>query len=81
MKKSLTNNEFKKDSDNYGKRKSCGLTVRDKRAKIHIALNSSSTARRIAGKTRVTKNVKNVRRLLKNCKHLKRRKLQQKLFG
>ena len=59
-----------KDSDNYGQRKSCGrsqcLTVRDKRVKIRIASNSSSTARQIAEKARVTTIVGNIRRLLKN---------------
>ena len=59
-----------KDLDNYGKRKSCGrsqcLTVRDKRVKIRIASNSSSTARQIAEKARVTTIVGNIRRLLKN---------------
>ena len=71
-----------KDSNNYEKRKSCGrsrwLTARDKRALIRVTSNSSSTAREIAKKAGVTTKVGNVRRLLKNYKHLKRRKLQQK---
>ena len=44
----------------------------DDLAIIRLALNSSSTARQIAEKAGITTNVRNVRCLFKNCKHLKR---------
>ena len=49
-------------------------TARDKRTVIRIASNSNLIARQIAEKAAVTTNVANVRRLLKNCEHLKRGK-------
>ena len=61
-----------RDPDNYGKRKSCQRSiVWDKRA---ITPNSNSTAREIAENAEVA----NVRGLLKNREHLKRRELQRK---
>ena len=68
-----------KDPHNCGERKSCGrlqLTALA-RAVIRVALNSSSIARQIE-KAGVAINVGNVRRLLMNCEHLKRRKLREK---
>ena len=58
--------------DNYRKRESCG----NKRA--IIACSATNSTRQITEEAEVTTNVRNVRRLLKNCEHLERRKLQRK---
>ena len=51
----------------------------DERSVEQLGINSSLIERQIAEEAKVTTSVRNVRRLLKNCEHLKRRKLQQKL--
>ena len=72
-----------KDLDNYGKRKSkltttLGIKLSitscswNKRAIQRTASNSSSIERQIAEKAGLTTSMRNVRRLLKNCEHLKR---------
>ena len=51
--------------------------VVDERSVEQLGTNSSLTERRIAEEARVTINVRNVRRILKNCEHLKRQTLQR----
>ena len=76
-----------RDLDNYGRKlwairltAVSIITARDKRAIIRLASNSSIIAKQIG----VATNVRNCERLrrnykvLKNCEHLKRRKLQRK---
>ncbi|KAK1125526.1 hypothetical protein K0M31_005885, partial [Melipona bicolor] len=70
-----------KDPDNYGERKNCGqpqLTIRDKRAIIRIALNSSfkTNRRKSWSRDKCWQCSTSFEEL-----HLKRRKLQQELWS
>ena len=74
-----------KDPENYGKKTSSGhpqsLSARDKRAILRAASNSKMTARQLSQLAHcvgIDTNVKDVRRVLKKCKHLVRKKLQKK---
>ena len=66
----------------YGTRKSSGrpraLSVRDERALLRTASNSSLTCRQIAAEAGVHTNVRNVQKLLKKSESLKRKKLQRR---
>jgi transposase len=66
----------------YGKKKRPGrptaLTVREKRAILRVASNASLTARQIAEACGIKTNIRNVQRVLQQCKHLQRKKLQRK---
>ena len=73
---------YLKNSENYGKKNPGGrpkaTTERERRAIRRKASNSCMTARQIAVEAGVHTNVRNVQRIIKGSKHLKRRKRQKK---
>ncbi|XP_043257971.1 uncharacterized protein LOC122400515 [Colletes gigas] len=73
---------YLKNRGNYGKKHPGGrpkaATERQRRAILRVASNSSLTARQIAAEAGVHTNIRNVQRIIKQAKHLKRRKLQKK---
>ena len=54
------------------------LRTREKRAIIRVASNASLTARQIAQACGMKTNIGNVQRVLQQCKHMQRKKLQRK---
>lgn len=73
---------FLKDPENYGKRKRTGrpraTTARERRSILRVASNSALTARQVAVEAGVSTNLRNVQRIIHECRHLKRKKLQRK---
>lgn len=73
---------FLKDPDNYGKKKRTGrpraTTPRERRSILRVASNSTLTARQIAAEAGVSTNLRNVQRIIRECEHLKRKKLPKK---
>lgn len=71
-----------KNPENYGKKKSSGrprsLNARERREKLRAASHSKMPARQIAQSVGVDTNIKNVRRVLQNCKYITRRKLKKR---
>ena len=68
--------------EEYGKKKSTGrpkvTTDRQRRAILRVTSNSVATAREIAAEAGVNTNVRNVQRIIKQCKYIKRKKLMSK---
>lgn len=77
-----TINNFVKNKENYGKhrrgRTSKATTERERRSILREASNSAATARKIKEKVGTTASVHTVRRVIKQCPHLRRQKLQKK---
>lgn len=73
---------YLKDPENYGKKKRTGrpraTTPRERRSILRVASNSTLTARQIAVRAGVNTNLRNVQRIIRECEHLKRKKLQKK---
>ena len=71
-----------KDPKNYGTNRNGGrprmISERQKRIILREASNSHLTARKIAEKVGISTNVRNVQRVLKQCEHIKRKKLKRK---
>ncbi|CAK9816520.1 Transposable element Tc3 transposase [Anthophora quadrimaculata] len=72
---------YLKNRENYGKKhpgeRPKATTERQRRAILRVASNSSLTVRQIAAEAGVHTNIRNVQRIIKRVKHLKRRKMQK----
>lgn len=75
-------NNYLRNTENYGKnrrgRTAMATTLRERRAIIREASNSSETARKIKERVGATASVRTVQRVIKKCPHLKRLKLRKK---
>ena len=75
-------NNFLRSPENYGKRVQKGrpaaLSERDKRSILKIASNSMLTARQIVAEAGIQTNVRNVQRLIKKSKRIKRLRIKRK---
>lgn len=77
-----TINNFVKNKENYGKnrrgRTARATTDRERRAILRKASNSAATARKIKEEVGTAASVQTVRRVIRQCPHIRRQKLQRK---
>lgn len=78
----VTINNYLNNQENYGKnrkgRTSRATTERERRLILRAASNSAATARKIKDKVGTSASIWTVRRVIKQCLHLKRKKLMKK---